>query len=348
MALDKNFTRQLLVWYRKNARDLPWRRTQDPYKIWISEIMLQQTTVNAVIPYYERWVKTFPTLKHVAKASEQKILKAWQGLGYYQRARNIHKAARLVVKNFNGKIPSDLEKLKTLPGFGSYTLAAVSSIAFNKALPLVDANVRRVMMRILALEEIITPAVDGKVLPFLSDTISQREPGNYNQALMELGALICKSKEPLCLLCPVQTHCQAFKKGNQGQIPLSKKKVVQDLNVAIGILRLDGKFFIQQRPPQGLLANLWEFPGGKIEKGETPEQALRREIREELGIKITRSKHLMNVRHFYTTFRVNLHVSECQAESYPSEDSTHRWVTRRDIEKFPMPSGTVKIISKLT
>src|SRR3989338_6855489 len=146
------FSKKLNSWYRKNARDLPWRRTHDPYKIWISEIMLQQTTVAAVIPFYERWIKTFPTVKHVAQASLQKVLKAWQGLGYYSRARNIQKAAKLIVKNFKGKIPSDQEALKTLPGFGPYTIGAVSSIAFDKRVPIIDANVRRVVMRYLSLE----------------------------------------------------------------------------------------------------------------------------------------------------------------------------------------------------
>ena len=347
MQRNLKFVSNLTHWYRKNARDLPWRRTRDPYKIWISEIMLQQTTVNAVIPYYERWIKEFPSVHDAAKARLQKILKSWQGLGYYSRARNIHKAAKIICRKYQGKLPDDPQKIRALPGFGPYTTGAVLSIAFDKREPIIDANVRRVVMRILALEGLADPSRDGQINEFLNETLPQKEAGNFNQALMELGALVCRGREPLCLLCPVREFCSAYQKGIQEIIPTPKKSIVKDLNVAVGILRRDGHYFIQKRPSTGLLADLWEFPGGKIETGETPKEALRRELKEEIGISVKEVQPLMEVIHFYTQFRVKLHVFTCQTKSYPQMDSTRKWVTPRGLSKFPMPSGSAKIVERL-
>ncbi|OGX06867.1 MAG: A/G-specific adenine glycosylase [Omnitrophica WOR_2 bacterium GWA2_47_8] len=341
------FSSKLNRWYLKNARDLPWRQTKDPYKIWISEIMLQQTTVAAVIPFYERWVKVFPVVQHVAKAPLQKILKAWQGLGYYSRARNIQKAAKLIVKNFKGKIPSDQEALKTLPGFGPYTIGAVSSIAFDKRVPIIDANVRRVVMRYLALEGFADTSYDTEILKFLDKVMPQKGNNVFNQAMMELGALVCLSRSPACMFCPVNVGCEAYKQGRQEVIPQSKKKEIKEINVAIALIEKDKKYFIQRRPKGGLFADLWEFPGGKIEKGETPKQALFREIKEELGIELGSAEPLMNVTQFYTEFKANLHVFRCESAQVLSENSTRKWVPRQKFSDYPMPSGSVKIVKKL-
>ncbi len=342
-----SFAKSLNAWYRRHARNLPWRQTSDPYKIWISEIMLQQTTVNAVIPYYQKWIKAFPTVRHVVKAPQQKILKYWQGLGYYTRAKNIHKSAKIIHNDYSGKIPDDPFELKKLPGFGPYTVGAVLSIAFDQREPIIDANVRRVIMRLLALRGQADISQDPKILTFLEREMPRKNLRTFNQALMELGALLCRNREVLCGACPVKMYCLGYKKGIQEIIPQPKKRVIKDIDVAIGILKRDGKYFIQRRPANGLLGDLWEFPGGKIEKGESPVQALRRELKEELGINVKSQHHLMNIRHYYTQFRVNLHVLSCTSSSYPDLQKNRKWSTLSGLRKYPMPSGSAKIVDYL-
>lgn len=309
--------------------------------------MLQQTTVNAVIPYYQKWIKTFPTVYDVAGAPHQRILKLWQGLGYYTRAKNIHRSAKIICDIHKGKIPSNPEDLKKLPGFGPYTVGAVLSIAFDKRYPIVDANVRRVFMRILAMEGYSDVSQDPKILKFLEKVMPERNLRTFNQALMELGALICRNREPLCLSCPVNKQCLGYKKGIQEIIPKPKKRIVKNVDAAIGILKRNGKYLIQKRPANGLLADLWEFPGGKIKAGESPAGALRRELKEELDIDVRSSRHVMNVTHFYTQFRVNLHVSICNPESYPRPNKYRKWVSLNNLQKYPMPSGSAKIVDRL-
>ena len=347
MTSQTSFSQDLTRWYTKNARRLPWRETRDPYKIWISEVMLQQTTVNAVIPYYEKWVKTFPTVETLKNASLQKILKAWQGLGYYQRAKNLHKAAQIICAQHKRQLPKDPQELRKLPGFGPYTTGAVASIAFDLPCTIIDANVRRVVMRLLALDGYANTSQDQRIEEFLQKAIPRKNAGTFNQALMELGALICRNREPLCLLCPAKAHCAAYEKGIQEIIPKPKKRIIQDLEVAIGILQRGNKYLIQKRPSKGLLADLWEFPGGKIEKGETPQEALKRELKEELDIEISTSRHLVNVRHFYTQFRVNLHVFHCQTKSYPQANIRRKWLPIKELTEYPMPSGSAKIVARL-
>lgn len=341
------FSRSLTGWYKNNARRLPWRETRDPYKIWISEVMLQQTTVNAVIPYYQKWIKTFPTVDALKNAPSQEILKAWQGLGYYQRAKNLHKAAQIVCAQYGGRLPQAPGTLRKLPGFGPYTTGAVASIAFDLPCTIIDANVRRVVMRLLALEGHADTSQDPKIEEFLQKVMPRKNAGTFNQALMELGALVCRNHEPLCLLCPVKAHCAAYEKGIQEIIPKPKKRIIQDMDVAIGILHRGNKYLIQKRPSKGLLADLWEFPGGKIEKGETPQEALKRELKEELDIGIVSIRHLMNVQHFYTQFRVNLHVFHCQPTSYPRPHILRKWLPVNKLTEYPMPSGSAKIVARL-
>lgn len=341
------FSQNLSAWYKKHARDLPWRRTTDPYKIWISEVMLQQTTVTAVIPYYKRWIKAFPNIHSAARAPLQKVLKVWQGLGYYQRAKNIHKAAKIICNVHNGRIPQNAETLKKLPGFGPYTTGAVLSIAFHQRYPIIDANVRRVIMRQLALKGRADTSQDTVILRFLDKVIPHKEMSVFNQALMELGALVCLNRTPRCLNCPVRSTCKAYQKGIQEIIPTPKKIIIKDIEAVVAVIERNGRFFIQKRSPNGLLADLWEFPGGKIEKGESARSALLREVTEETGTMVKSAKHIMNVRHFYTQFRVNLHVWSCRPRRYPRQDKTHKWVSRKDLSKYPMPSGSAKIVERL-
>ncbi len=341
----ESFPTKLLKWYKKNYRQLPWRQTKNPYSIWISEVMLQQTTVQTVIPYFENWVEVFPDMTALSSAPLQKVLKVWQGLGYYQRARNLHAASKLIVKSHGGQIPKNYDVLKKLPGFGPYTTSAVLSLAFDLPYPVIDANVRRVLMRLMGLAKEANARFDNKLLNFLSPLLPNKNMGTFNQAMMELGALVCKPKNPACLLCPFPDVCKAFIQGKQEIIPTPKKKSYKKIEAVVGIIKKENKFLIQKRPPHGLLAGLWEFPGGKMKSGETREQTLRREIREELLCEVQALRFLVTVRHAYTQFQVTLHAFECELEQNPRLDKKNqRWATLKNIHHYPLPSGSAKIV----
>ena len=344
------FVRRLLAWYKIHHRQLPWRRTADPYRIWISEVMLQQTTVEAVIPYYRRWMKHFPSLKALARAPLPRVLKIWQGLGYYQRARNLREAARRVVRDNGGRLPRSYKDLARLPGIGPYTAAAVLSFSFGQALPVVEANVRRVMMRLLRLPGRASAELDKKLKSQLEKIMPARQAGQFNQALMELGALICRPSSPRCLACPVKTHCEAYSRGEQEVIPVPLKREVHRLTAAVAVIRRDGKVLIQKRPEKGLLAGLWEFPGGKVERGETPAQALRREIKEELGIVLKSVTFLAKVKHAYTKYLVDLHAFLTEPAEIPRLNvggGRRRWVSPTELRRFAFPSGSARIMDAL-
>ncbi len=347
----KEFRSRLLGWFRRHRRDLPWRKTKDPYRIWISEIMLQQTTVPAVIPYYMKWMKLFPTVQSLAKASLQQILKAWQGLGYYQRAKNIHKTSKIIIKCFKGKIPDTYDELVKLPGIGSYTAGAILSIAYNKRFTVLEANSIRVLSRILCIEKPINNQTEKQLNAFQIQLLPLRSSGHFNQALMELGSLVCQNKNPLCLKCPVKSFCLAYQQGEQELIPHQKqRKKVKKIEAVIGIIRKNNKILIQKRPPKGLLADLWEFPGGKIKSGESKERALRRELKEELGIEIDGVTFFQKVNHSYTHFRVTIYAYLCHA-SRPqvlADIPAHcRWAAKREMKRYPFPSGSARIVDYL-
>ncbi len=342
------FQRRLRAWYSDHQRKLPWRQTQDPYRIWISEIMLQQTTVQAVIPYYTRWMQLFPDMHTLSKAPLQKVLRAWQGLGYYQRAKNLHQASKIIMTTYGGQMPRKYDDLKSLPGFGPYTTAAVLSIAFDMPYLAVDANIRRVLMRLLKLPRKATASIDKQLLQSISPLLPQKRMGIFNQAMMELGSLICRSKNPLCLLCPLIDFCSAYKAGKQEIIPIRAKRGYKKIEAVIGIIENRGKFLIQKRPSTGLLADLWEFPGGKIERGETAATALKREIKEEISAEIHEVRFLTRVQHSYTQFQVSLHAFTCSLKTDPLLDKNrHRWVSLEGMRRFPFPSGSAKVIKFL-
>jgi A/G-specific adenine glycosylase len=310
--------------------------------------MLQQTTVAAVIPYYERWLEVFPDLEGLARAPLRKVLREWQGLGYYQRARNLHAAAQTVVREHGGKVPETEPALRRLPGFGPYTSAAVLSIAYGTPLAVIDANVRRVLMRLLGLRGPAVPGVDKKLHAFLATVFPEDAPGEFNQAMMELGALLCRSRSPQCLACPVRAACVAAREGIQEIIPRPKKLSLERIEVVVAVIEKDGRVLIQERPAGGLLAGLWEFPGGKVEPGESLTAALRREIREELGAEIKDVRRLTTVRHAYTRFEATLHAFRCKIASSGFETGRRRrWVTLKGIRRYPLPSGSVKIVDFL-
>lgn len=347
-AQDRGFARRLTAWYKGHHRRLPWRESTDPYRIWISEIMLQQTTVQAVIPYFERWTRLFPDMRTLARAPLQKVLRAWQGLGYYQRARNVHRAARIFTRDHGGLIPDDEKTLSRQPGFGPYTTAAVLSLAYGRPLPVVDANVRRVLMRIIGLPGEASARNDKVILEYLRGILPSRDPGLFNQAIMELGALVCRNRNPQCLLCPVLENCRAAREGSQEVIPRPRKQSMKKIEAVVAVIEDQGRFLIQKRPPTGLFAGLWEFPGGKRNRGEGLVEALRREVREEVGAEIKNIRFRTTVKHAYTQFLAALHVFSGELAKKPAPArANQRWVSLASIRRYPLPSGTVKIVNFL-
>ncbi|NLO32885.1 MAG: A/G-specific adenine glycosylase [Candidatus Hydrogenedentes bacterium] len=348
----QNFQHDLLAWFEDEARDLPWRRTKDPYRIYLSEIMLQQTRVDQGLPYYERFLERFPDLKSLADAEEEEVLKQWEGLGYYTRARNLHRTARILMEQYKGNFPDTPEVLQLLPGIGKYTAGAIASIAFNKAAPVLDGNVKRVLARINALKASIdASAVQQQLWAMAGSLLSQKEPGDFNQAMMELGARICTPKTPDCHDCPVQVHCEAYKLGSQEELPMrSVKKTVPHHEVVVAVLCKGEGYLIGKRPSTGFLGGLWEFPGGKLEAGENHQQALIRECREELGIEIEPGGLITVAKHAYTHFKVTLNVFRCRVVKGKPRPNFHtelKWVTRDEFDDYPFPKGNHKFLKLL-
>ncbi len=340
-------------WYRSNARDLPWRRSRDPYAVWVSETMLQQTRVETAVPYYGRWMAALPTVGALARADDDQVLRLWEGLGYYARALNLRRAAHDVQQRFGGQIPADPDRLRTLPGVGAYTAAAVASIAFGRDVAAVDGNVSRVLARLAAVAGAPRRPPASRTLESLATALLP--PGTarvHNQAVMELGALVCTPRDPACNACPVAGPCRARAAGRAEAYPeRAPQKTVPHHRVAVGIvLRDDGRVFIDRRPYGGLLGGLWEFPGGKIEPGETPEDALHRELDEEFGLRVSVAATLAPVPHAYTHFRVTLHPFLCRFETMApraGEGRPWQWVPGDALDRYPMPRANRKILEQL-
>lgn len=336
-----NLSKRLLKWYAGNARKLPWRDHPDPYAVWVSEIMLQQTRVDTVIPYFERWMKRFPSVDELAGATEQEVLLEWEGLGYYSRARNLHKCAGIIMERFDGKLPSDVTSLQKLPGIGRYTAGAIASMAFSLDAATLDANLRRVFARIFNVE---TPADTPTGRTILWELAEQNLPhghaGDYNQALMDLGASICLPRNPACGNCPLIKLCRAHAEGTQHLRPVLKPKPnVPHYTVTAAILRRNSRVLLAKRPPKGLLGGMWEFPGGKVEEGETLQACLEREIMEETGSKIRVGEACGEYQHAYTHFSITLHAFNCvllKGEPRPIIAAELAWVRLPDLDKYPM------------
>ena len=338
----KEFSRTLLAWYDADRRAMPWRGMKDPYRIWISEIMLQQTRVEAVRPYYLRWMERFPNLKSLALAAEADVLHAWEGLGYYARARNLLKAAVVIQEKYDGKFPDRMEDMRSLPGVGAYTAAAIASIAFGADEPAIDGNIRRVLARVMDIAAPLgTPAAEQSLHQAAFDLLPTGKAGDFNQAMMDLGATLCLPRQPHCVDCPVREYCDAFQQGTQTQRPVNPpKKEVPRIEVTAAVLRRGNEVLIARRPSSGLLGGMWEFPGGKVEAGESDQQALAREIREELGVDIRVGERIGTFQHAYTHFRVTLRAYECilQEGQVPEalEASEIRWAEIGTLASFPM------------
>jgi A/G-specific adenine glycosylase len=341
----------LLGWYASQGRDLPWRRSRDPYAIWISEIMLQQTQVKTVIPYYQRWLQQFPTVEALAAADQQTVLKAWEGLGYYARARNLHRAAQAIVAQHDGQFPQEFDQAIALPGIGRTTAGGILSAAFNQPVPILDGNVKRVLARLLALEVPPSQALD-RLWQVSEAILDPDQPHDFNQALMDLGATLCTRHNPACLLCPWQQQCQAYQLNLQSEIPMTESRgPVPHKQIGVAVIWDDQRqILIDRRRQEGLLGGLWEFPGGKIEPNETVADCIRREIMEELGIEIEVGERLIVVEHAYTHFKVTLNVHHCRhlsGEPQPIECDEVKWVTLDEIEQYPFPKANVVIIEAL-
>lgn len=357
MKLDKKaefgFSDKLVAWYRKNKRDLPWRKSDDPYHIWVSEVMLQQTQVETVLRYYDRFLQRFPDIKSLAEASLAEVLKMWEGLGYYARARNLHKAAQMVAENSAGVLPGGHDELLAIPGIGPYTAAAVASIAFDENYPVVDGNVVRVLARVLRIEA--PPAeVEAKsqILSAAWNFLPERQVGDFNQAMMELGATICTPARPKCAECPVNCQCLAYKTmDDPSLLPVKRRqKERPHYDIGVGIVWNDGKILIDQRPENGLLGGLWEFPGGQQEAGETLEQCVEREIRDELDIRIRVERPFMTVDHAYTHFKITLHAFQCKylgGHPRPKTVAAWRWVEPEAAKQLAFPVSNLKVLNAL-
>jgi len=346
------FQQQLQDWYRENQRQLPWRRSRDPYRIWVSEVMLQQTQVNTVIPYYDRFITRFPDIGALAVSALQDVLKCWEGLGYYARARNLHKATAIVMSRFSGQVPDDWKDFTSLPGVGAYIGVAVLSIAYHRPYAVVDGNVKRVLSRVFEDSTPVNSPKSHRAFQHLAEILfDPSHPGRYNQALMEIGALVCKPANPQCPVCPVSAGCLSHRHESIKEYSKrNKRKKVPEVFIAIGVIRKKGKVLITQRKLDGLLGGMWEFPGGKIEKGETAEASCLREIKEEVGLNIVVDMHFTKIRHAYTHFKIVLDVFLCNhvdGNVRLCGPVDHCWIKIEDIDQYPVPKANLKFISKL-
>ncbi len=331
----KKIQNRLLRWFKKNARDLPWRKATNPYSIWISEIMLQQTQVPTVIPYYQEFLRTFPTIRQLAKADLSRVLAIWEGLGYYSRARNLHQASREILSRFNGKVPDNLSDLLSLPGIGRYTAGAVLSIAFNKEAPILDGNVKRVLSRLFAVSgDEVKNRREGHLWDLSKSLIPKGHAGSFNQALMDLGATVCTPNAPQCSRCPLHDFCMARASGNPERFPSrSSKKPIPTVHSVSAVIQRNGEVLIRQRPPRGLLGGLWEFPNWKISSREDPALKVLNCIKNELRLRIKSREALGSFKHTFSHFKLTLLPYLCQTAGRRRNGT---WVPVRNLHLFPM------------
>jgi A/G-specific adenine glycosylase len=327
--------RLLLNWYYQHGRTLPWRDHPDPYAVWVSEIMLQQTRVETVIPYFEKWMSLFPGVVALANASERDVLNAWEGLGYYSRARNLHKAAKIVAEKFSGQLPRDLTDLRSLPGIGRYTVGAIASMAFGMDEPTLDGNLRRVFARLFDVSEFADSPAGEKILwELAAKNLPKGQAGDYNQALMDLGATICLPKNPRCLLCPLMKICESRKCGTQDVRPVLKAKKVSPHYIhAAAVIIERGRVLLAQRPSDGLLGGMWEFPNDRV--NADPAKELTRVINAAYNLRVKKKEALGIVQHAYTHFKVTVHAFRCETVSIPKNKNL-KWVRVTDLDDYPM------------
>lgn len=343
----------LVAWYQGTHRDLPWRNTSNPYHIWLSEIMLQQTQVKTVLDYYRRFLERYPSIEALAASSQDDVLKMWEGLGYYARCRNLHKAAQHIVAEYDGKFPDFIEDVEALPGIGRSTAGAILTFAYGQKHPLLDGNVKRVLSRVFDIQDDIQQNRTIKQMWLQSEGLLAYadDAYSYNQAIMELGATVCTPQNPRCLLCPVQEFCDAQVAGTQHERPVKAGKApIPHQNIGIGVIWKDGQVLVQQRPNEGLLGGLWEFPGGKQEPNESIVETVSREIQEELGLDVQVKELITTVNHAYSHFKITLHAYHCEYVSGTAEPKASqecRWVDLAELSKFAFPKANKVILELL-
>ncbi|HKK26640.1 MAG TPA: 8-oxo-dGTP diphosphatase MutT [Gemmatimonadota bacterium] len=346
----------LLAWFDARSRDVPWRDEADPYRIWVAEVMAQQTRIDTVRAYWAPFLERFPDVEALAGAELDEVLKAWEGLGYYARARRLHRAAREVVADYGGELPGEPERLRELPGIGPYTAGAIASLAFGRAEPAIDGNVRRVLCRLFDLPDPGRAELEERARALLRaggarGGPARGRPGDLNQALMDLGSGVCTPRGPDCAVCPVRDACRALERGTVGIRPEPRSRgPVPHHDVATAVVWREGRVLITRRPPEGLLGGLWEFPGGKVEEGETPRQAARRELWEELGIEIETGEALGRVEHAYSHFRITLHAFHARlvsGEPQPREADALAWAAPEALGDYAFPAANLRLIERL-
>lgn len=348
------FRASLAAWFRAEARDLPWRQSDDPYLIWMSEILLQQTRVDQGLAYYEAFASNYPSVQDLASAPLDDVLRLWEGLGYYARARNFHAGAKQIVRDHGGDLPSSYDDWLRVPGVGPYTAAAVASIGMGLPHAVVDGNVVRVLTRLFAIADDVTSGAVRRQLQAAADALlDEAAPGAHNEAMMELGAVMCTPVRPACDRCPVRTHCQAFAEGNPTAYPQKKKKApVPHHTIVVAIIQDEsGRFLVQRRPEDAMLGGLWEFPGGKCEQGEELEQALVREVREEVGAEVAVGPLECAIKHAYSHFRITMHAFHCRLtpdSPAPQTALPMAWVGPEELHALAFPRANRKLIERLT
>ena len=346
--MKKNYLGQLVVkWYKKENCNMPWRINSDPYSIWISEIMLQQTQVKTVIPYYNNWMKKLPNVDSLANSHIDDVLKLWEGLGYYSRAHNLYYSAKEIIKKHNGVFPNSYNQLIRLRGIGDYTASAILSIAFKKKNPVFDGNIRRIFSRLFTLKKDSQIIIKAKteMLKYMDDC----NPSDINQAMMDFGRLICSPKKPQCGICILNQVCKAHITNNVSSYPELKKRSIKPVyNVAVGFIIKNNKILISKRKKNKLLGGLWELPGGKKKKREPLLNCLKREVLEELDIKIDISQKIGNIKHKYSHFDVNLTGYTCyynQGTPKPLNSDGIKWIQFNEIKNFAFPKSTLKLFN---
>lgn len=348
-AAPPDTSTSLLAWFEGRSRDIPWREDPDPYRVWVGEVMAQQTRLGVMRPYYDRFLARFATVEQLAAADLEDVLKQWEGLGYYARARNLLAGAREVMASYGGDVPGEPDDLRRLPGVGAYISGAIASIAFDRPVPAVDGNSRRVLSRLFDIEHPTPALLRERALRLIAEHPDRA--ADLNQALMDLGADVCTPTSPACDECPLEPRCLARARGTIAERPPKRAaRKLPHYEIAVAVVWHKGQILIARRPQEGLLGGLWEFPGGKIEPGETPEEAARREVREEMGIEIDVGKPIASVKHAYSHFRITLHAFHAR---YASGDvdarsaTTWRWVAPPELDQYAFPAANRRIIGAL-
>ncbi len=310
------FQANVLAWFAAHQRDLPWRKSRDPYRVWISEIMLQQTQVATVKEYFRRFTAELPTVQDLAAAEEQQVLRLWEGLGYYRRARQLHAAAKEVVERFDGTFPGTAEEIQSLPGIGRYTAGAVASIAFGERAPILEANTQRLFARLIGLDDVLTTSASQKRLwQFAEDILPSDDVGIFNQALMEIGSLVCTPKSPACSQCPLSAHCEAYRQDRQDEIPRPKKKIefIPVTEIAL-VVRRKKEVLVRQCGQDERWAGLWDFPRFSVKEGTDLSQ-VEQQLAEASGVQATLGSHLTTIKHGVTKYRITLLCHEMTFDS---------------------------------